>query len=182
MEHAPGCDCLMSARTRDKPRDARWRALVVAAAFAALVGGCNEPYRIGEFVWVEWEGRDYPAYIIEQRGKARFRVHFDGYDARWDDDVTVDRIKGRIEGPVKHPPPPERVAREMGIRPKPASSAEATSPYKVSDRVRVRWRGSVYSATIQGVLAPDRFLIHYDGYGSAWDETIAIDRIVGRRP
>lgn len=159
----------------------------VASAFVsvifclAIVIGCNKPYRIGEHVWVEWEGREYPAYIIDQKDKARFRVHFDGYDSQWDEDVTLDRIKGRIVAPVKHPPPPDKVARAMGVFPKPSASAGAPSPYKVGDRVRVRWRGSVYAGTVQAVLDADRVSIHYDGYGSEWDETVAMDRIVGRR-
>jgi hypothetical protein len=45
----------------------------------------------------------------------------------------------------------------------------------------VRWRGSVYSATIQAVVTAERFLIHYEGYGSEWDETVPVERIVGRR-
>lgn len=148
---------------------------------ASALSSCKKPYRIGEHVWVEWEGRDYPAYIVDQKDRARLRVHFDGYDVRWDEDVTVDRIKGRIEGPVKHPPPPEKVARAMGIRPKPAASAGAPSQYKVGDRVRVRWRGSVYAAVVQEVPGPDRLRIHYEGYGSEWDETVDIERVVGRR-
>src|SRR5690606_33016512 len=102
---------------------------------------CEESYRVGEYVWVEWEGRDYPAYIIEKKGATRFRVHFDGYESRWDEDVTLDRIKGRIKGPVSPPPPPEKVARAAGISPKASSSAAPVSHYKVGDRVRVKWRG-----------------------------------------
>lgn len=143
--------------------------------------GCQEQYRVGDYVWVQWEGRDYPAYVVEVDGAARLRVHFEGYDERWDKEVTLDEVKGRIEGTVKHPPPPDKVARAMGLRPRPSASAGAVSPYKVGERVRVRWRGSVYNATVQAVLAADRFLIHYDGYGSEWDETVSIDRIVGRR-
>lgn len=154
--------------------------LALASSFT-LLSACKDPYRVGEHVWVEWEGRDYPAFIIEQESKARFRVHFDGYDARWDEDVTLDRIKGRVEGEAKSPPPPDRVARAMGLRPKPAGSSGAPSPYKVGDRVRVRWRGSVYSATVQAVPSSERCLIHYDGYGSEWDETVPIERIIGRR-
>lgn len=152
--------------------------LTVVAAFLV---SCKEPYRIGEYVWVEWDGRDYPAYIVDEKSTTRFRVHFDGYDTRWDEDVTIERIKGRIEGPVKRPPPPERVARGMGLRPKPSASAGAQSEYKVGDRIRVRWRGSIYTAIVQTVVAQDRFLVHYDGYGNEWDETVPIERIVTRR-
>jgi hypothetical protein len=39
----------------------------------------------------------------------------------------------------------------------------------------------VYAATVIGVAAPDRVLVHYDGHESAWDETVSIERIVSRR-
>jgi hypothetical protein len=145
------------------------------------LAACQEQYRVGDHVWVEWEGREYPAYVLEITSKSRLRVHFEGYDTRWDRDVTLDEVRGRVKGPVKHPPPPEKVARAMGLRPKPSASAGAVSPYRPGDRVRVRWRGSVYAGTVQAVLAADRFLIHYDGYGSEWDEPVAMERIVGRR-
>jgi hypothetical protein len=158
--------------------------LAMAVMVAALLLGCNEPYRVGEYVWVEWDDRNYPAYIIEKKGKRRFRVHFEGYDSRWDDDVDLERIKGRIKGAVTHPPPPERVARAAGVVvtvTDGGKEAPPVSPYKVGDKVKVRWRGSVYAATILEVEATDRFRVHYDGHESAWDESVKIDRVVGRK-
>ena len=160
------------------------RGLVAALGVAAglATSGCNEPYRVGEYVLVEWDGRNYPAYVIEKKGETRFRVHYDGYDPRWDEDVTLERIKGRIKGPVTPPPPPEKVARAAGItHPAGSGSAPPVATFKVGDRVKVLWRGSIYAATIVGVVAPDRFQVHYDGHESAWDETVEIDRIVGTR-
>ncbi len=151
--------------------------LTLLLVVAALSVACQEPYRVGEHVWVEWEGRDYPAYLLEKRGRSRFRVHYDGYDARWDEDVTLDRIKGRVTGPVTPPPPPDKVARASGVTPKAAGSAGALSPYKPGDKVRVKWRGSVYGATVIAVVSSNKLLVHYDGHESAWDETIGIDRI-----
>jgi len=146
-----------------------------------LVWACSEPYRVGEYVWVEWEGRNYPAYILEKKGSSRFRVHYDGYDSRWDEDVTLDRVKGRIDGPVAPPPPPEKVARASGVSPKGSAAATGVSAYKAGDRVRVRWRGSLYAATVVAVTGPDRYLVHYDGYETAWDETVGPDRILPAR-
>jgi len=157
-----------------------------AAALALPLAGCKKPYRVGEHVLVEWEeGKLYPGYIIEQTGKSRFRIHFDGYDSRWDEDVSIEAIKGRVEGPVPVPPPPEKVTRAAGVTAKsaqaPANPALAISPYQVGDRVRVSWRGSVYTATILEVVSKDRFKIHYEGHESAWDEIVPLDRVVGRR-
>ncbi len=152
--------------------------VLLLIALLPLVVACQEPYRVGEHVWVEWEGREYPAYLLEKRGRSRFRVHYDGYDSRWDEDVTLDRIKRRVKGPVTPPPPPDKVARASGVTPKAAGSAGAPSPYKPMDKLRVRWRGSVYSATVIAVVSSDKLLVHYDGHESAWDETIGVDRIV----
>jgi hypothetical protein len=111
-------------------------------------------------------------------------VHFDGYDSRWDEDVSFDRILGLVEGPVVVPPPPPKVALAAGVAsPKASGSAGevAVSPYKEGDRVRVTWRGSVFSATVTKVVAKDRFEVHYEGHEAAWDEVVSIDRIAGRR-
>jgi hypothetical protein len=164
------------------------RPLLVAALFLALVAapGCKKPYRVGEHVLVEWEKEQppYPAYIIERAGSGRYRVHFDGYDSRWDEDVSLDRILGRVEGPVAAPPPPPKVARALGVASPTASSSAgevAVSPYKEGDRIRVTWRGGVYSATVVKVVAKDRFEVHYEGHEAAWDEVVGVDRILGRR-
>ena len=154
---------------------------LLASSLALLAPACNKPYRVGEHVWVEWEGRDYPAYITELRGKTRYRVHFEGYDSRWDEEVTPDRVKGRIEGPVSPPPPPEKVARATGLGNKNGTDAGVIATYKIGDRVRVRWRGSIYPATVLNVVTTERFLVHYDGYESAWDEVVETERIVGTR-
>jgi hypothetical protein len=160
-------------------------ALLLGACLAPLPG-CKKPLRVGEHVMVEWEKEQppYPAYIIERVGTTRYRVHFDGYDSRWDEDVSFDRILGLVEGPVVVPPPPPKVALAAGVAsPKASGSAGevAVSPYKEGDRVRVTWRGSVYSATVTKVVAKDRFEVHYEGHEVAWDEVVSIDRIAGRR-
>ena len=151
--------------------------LQIAVIMACV--GCQDQYRVGERVLVEWDGKIYPAFIIQKRGRARFRVHYDGYDARWDEDVTLDRIKGRASEDTQSPPPPDRVARASGVPSRPSAQA-VVSPYKAGDRVRVRWRGSVYKARVIAVVAADRFLVHYDGHESAWDEIVPIERIVKR--
>ena len=164
------------------------RLYLVVALLVALsaLPGCKKPYRVGEHVMVEWEKEQppYPAYIIERTGTGRYRVHFDGYDSRWDEEVSLDRILGRVQGSVSAPPPPPKVARALGVAsPKGSSSAGevAVSPYKEGDRIRVSWRGGVYSATVVKVVAKDRFEVHYEGHEVAWDEVVGVDRILGRR-
>ena len=162
------------------------RAGVLLLLAMLALTGCKQPYRVGEHVLVEWEKDQppYAAYITERTGTGRYRVHFDGYDSRWDEDVSLDRILGRVEGPVAAPPPPAKVAVAAGIAaPKGSGNAGevAASPYREGDRVRVTWRGSVYSAIVVKVVAKDRFEVHYEGHEVAWDEVVSIDRILGRR-
>ncbi len=167
-----------SQRKRDWPL----RLAPVILLVALLLTACKESYRVGDYVWVEWEEKNYPAYIIDKKSSARFRVHYDGYEARWDEDVTLDRIKGRVNGPVSAPPPPEKVARALGVSPKASGAAASrVTPFKAGDRVKVKWRGSSYSATIVAVVGQDSYLVHYDGYEAAWDETVKVDRISALR-
>jgi hypothetical protein len=156
--------------------------LLIALASGLAASGCKRPYRVGDHVLVEWEeGKAYPAYVLEVNGRSRYRVHFDGYDSRWDEDVGIDRIVGRVEGPVPPLPPPAKVTRAAGA---PAGSAKRTGAhgYHPGDRVRVTWRGSVYAAVVVGVEGKDRLLVHYEGHENAWDEVITLDRVVSRRP
>jgi hypothetical protein len=160
------------------------RSLATLAVLGALAStGCKKPYRVGDHVLVEWEeGKaPYPAYVLEVNGKTRYRVHFEGYDSRWDEDVGIDRIVGRVEGPVAPLPPPEKVTRAAGA---PVGSTKPTGAhsYQPGDRVRVTWRGSVYAAVVIGIEGNDRLLVHYEGHENAWDEVVSIDRVVSRRP
>jgi hypothetical protein len=156
-------------------------AVLLLAALATLAG-CKEQFIVGDHVLVEWEGNDYPAVVISVEGPARYRVHYDGYDKIWDENVNVTRIKGRIRGPVLAPPPPAKVVKRGGA-PVSSGSAAAASPSRFREgmRVRVEWHGKPYSATIVTVLPGERYRVHYEGFGSEWDETIEGARILSPR-
>jgi hypothetical protein len=155
------------------------RALLAVLCACAL-GGCRKPYRVGEFVLVDWEeGRAFPAYITERIGRSRFRIHYDGYDC--DQEVSLERIKGRVEGPPPTPSPGSMPCAHAVPVAKSAEPAVLPAPYKPGDHVRVTWRGSLYPAIVLQVIAKDKFLVHYEGLENAWDETVSLERIVGRR-
>ncbi len=157
-------------------------ALIVLCAAPIGAMGCKQNHVVGDHVLVEWEGSEYPAVIISIEGPARYRVHFDGYDPIWDENVNVTRIKSHIKGPMIAPPPPAKVLKRGGA---PASSAMGDtampSRYKVGTRVRVEWHGMVYGATIVELRGVELYRIHYEGFGSEWDETVDGSRIVGTR-
>jgi len=153
------------------------RALLITLALTVLIA-CARPYQVGDHVLVEWgeEKSLYPAFILERKSKSIYRVHFEGYPSRWDEDVSLPRIKGRVEGPVTQPPPPAFVQRSQG-RDK-AAEGGVIGRYEVGDQLRVTWRGSTYRASVLEVVSPTEFLIHYEGHESAWDEVVPVARIV----
>jgi hypothetical protein len=142
--------------------------LLVWALF--LSTACNRPYDVGDHVRVEWEGSVYPAHITAVPGPGKVKVHYDGYDDIWDEVIPRNRIKGRVEGPVPIPDPPEKVRRT-------AVSAAKTNQYKIGDRVKVEWHGTYYSAVVVGIVGPERYRVHYKGYGNEWDENVGRERV-----
>jgi len=148
-------------------------APLLLAATLTLVA-CKRTYGVGDHVLVLWEGNEYPAYIIEAPGPAKFRVHYDGYDAVWDEVVPRDRIKGLVEGPVVAPEPPAKVRAK-------ALQAAQSNRYKLNDRVRVEWHGQIYPATVTGIVGQEQYRVRYDGYGPEWDEIVGLSRIQPRQ-
>jgi hypothetical protein len=105
-------------------------------------------------------------------------VHFDGYPDRCDEEVLVDEVIGLATPPVAAPAnPPPGVSC---VRPKPTAEEGVAQVYKAGDRVKVTWRGSAYPAVILEVIARDRFRVSYEGHEEQWNETVTLDRIVGR--
>ena len=137
---------------------------------ALLAPACNRSYDVGDHVLVEWEGKEYPAKIILVPQAGKVRVRFDGYDEMWDQTVNRSRIKGRVEGPVEIPEAPEKVRRT-------AVEAAKTNQYKIGERVKVQWHNHYYPAVVIGVVGPERYRIHYEGYGNEWDENVGRERI-----
>ena len=146
------------------------RTLVLAVFAAGALGGCKQSYTVGDHVLVDWEGKEYPASIIHVAGPAKFKVHFDGYDSVWDEDVTRDRIKGPVDKAVVPPEPPAKVRAK-------AIQAAKTNVYKIGARVRVEWHGQTYPAVIDGIVGQERYRITYEGYGHEWDEIVGLSRI-----
>jgi len=145
-------------------------SLVLLVALSS--SGCKRRYDVGDQVLVEWEKNVYPAKIIETQG-TKFKVHYDGYDPIWDEVVPRERVKGPVEGTVVHPEPPQKVRAK-------ALAAAQTNIYKIGDRVRVEWHGTMYPAVIVGIVGQERYRIHFEGYGDEWDDTVGLARIQPR--
>jgi hypothetical protein len=147
----------------------------------ALAQGCTRRVRIGEHVWVVQEGGPVRAFIVERTGEARVRVQFEGCDSTWHKEITTDRITGRVNDSEAARPPSRPACAPASTAWKGDPTVGPSAPVKVGDRIRVRWRGSTYNASVSGIVAPDRVHVHYEGFENAWDEVVPIDRIDGVR-
>jgi len=150
--------------------------LARALALAAVLAACTRAYDVGDHVLVEWEGKSYPAMVLDVPGPGKVKVHYDGYDEMWDEIIPRSRLKGRIEGPISNvPEPPEKVRRA-------AADASKNNKYKLGDRVTVEFHRHFYPAVIVGVVGPEKYRVHYEGYGNEWDENVGPERIRAKTP
>ena len=154
----------------------RSRTWIWVAALSLFLG-CRRAHQVGDHVMVSWRGGDYPAVIVGVEGPSKFHVHYDGFSEDWDEVIPATRIRARLSAspsPAPGTAPPVRATKAS------ASGSAAPVPpsvYRLGDRVRVEWHGSIYSATIVNVLGDDRYRVHYEGYGNEWDEDIGLSRI-----
>lgn len=148
----------------------RLSALAPLVLGSLALAACKPNYAVGDHVMVEWEGNDYPGYVIEAQGPSKFKIHYDGYDTVWDEIVLRDRIKRLVQGPVVAPEPPAKVRAK-------AIKAAQFNQYKMGDHVRVEWHGQIYAATITGIVGQEKYRVNYDGYGPEWAEIVGLSRI-----
>ena len=142
----------------------------------AIYGQCGVTEKRFEF-----GEQDCPGHIVDIRSRSRFRVHFTFEGHRWEEEVSLNRVVARGTGPVQTCHPPEHVAAALGISAAAKKDAEQRAAFKKGDKLKVRWRDSVYAATVSGVSAGGKLRVHYDGYEDAWDETISLDRVITTR-
>jgi hypothetical protein len=148
------------------------RAALLAVVLLVCVA-CSRSYRAGDEVMVEWEGKEYAAVILSLDGPTKFKVHYDGYDEAWDEVVVRSRIKGYRKGDEPRPEPPAKVRQKAAL-------AAQTNTYRLGDHVRVEWSGRYYPAQIVDVVGKERYRVHYEGYGTEWDENVSLNRIQPR--
>jgi len=109
----------------------------------------------GDRADVLWKGTWYPAVVKKARGDSCY-IHYNGYNASWDEWVGADRI--RISGT-----PSETVAVGVPVA------------FNEGDPVSILWHGSWYPAHVLRARG-NKIYIHYDGYGSNWDEWVGPTR------
>ena len=126
--------------------------LVAISATSPVHADCQP----GDKADVKWKGRWYPATVITGKGNDCY-IHYDGYDNSWDEWVGPARIRLTNAAPL----------------------VVGGSPYSIGEAVSVKWKGSWWPAHVLKA-EPNRWYIHYDGYGSNWDEWVGPGRIQKR--
>lgn len=112
--------------------------------------------KIPKLVEVQLKDKWYKAKLFEEsEGKGRIRLVYIGHDS------AEDELWLPMEG-----------IREVTKN----ESVADMSQLKVGDTVNVLWKGQYYAATIMQT-EPDRCFVHYNGYGSSWDEWVTPGRI-----
>lgn len=106
-------------------------------------------WKIGDAVEVEWQGGWYRATVLAA-GNDRLRVHYNGFDDSWEEDIAPSRVRPAL-------PPPQAL-------------------WRIGERVQVQWKGKMYPAAV--IAEKDgRFLVTYEGFEKSWDEWATPDRI-----
>ena len=132
-----------------------WDEIVGPERLAYAVERALERARVGEQIYVEWQGSYWPARVVALRGSA-VGIHYEGWGDEWDETVPAGRwVRLRLD------------RRHL----------EALAALRVGDAVEVLWGGSYWPAKVTSRGGGGRFAIHYDGYGSEWDETVGPDRL-----
>ena len=72
----------------------QWIRRVLGALVLTLVftSGAFADHKVGDSVTVEWKGKWYPASILEVKD-GKYKIHYDGYEASWDEWVTTARMR-----------------------------------------------------------------------------------------
>lgn len=149
-------------------------ALLAAAAapmcWAAIA--CAEPppdrpvLHAGDPAEVDYNGTWYPATVLSEPGVGFWQVSYDGYGPEWNEVVGAERIRRRA--------PPGATVVDPVATSKPV---RAVSQLRTGARVLVLWGERWWPARVVAVRADATATITYDGYGSAYDEAVGLDRL-----
>ncbi len=121
------------------------------------------PLAIGQPVQVRWNDAWYEGHIRAVYPDGRVRVHYEGWDDSFDEDVDRARVLQLPGG--------SQVVQPGGTVATP--STELTE----GQRVQVEWLGNWYDGTVLGTELDGSVRVHYEGWDESYDEAVGRNRI-----
>jgi sRNA-binding protein len=143
-----------------------------------------QAHRVGDGVEVSWNGTWYNATVLVVNRDGTFRIHYDGWEASWDENVPPARIRARTGGASSAPPPAAAPAAAPAAGSNPPGQTEdpggtpvvASTALTPGQSVQVSWNGRWYNATVIRLVGRN-VRIHYDGWADSWDGNVPRNRI-----
>lgn len=166
-----GFSCLTGCKKAENKPEAPPAAATPAMQFA-----------VGDKVDVKWNASWWKAEVLAVNSP-KYRVHYVGWSASWDEDVTTDRVRPPTDTAstgTEQTTAAATTAAATTAAPsanaKAAPSAAATSAFKVGDKVDVNWNGQWWQGQVLTVSG-SQYKVHYLGWAASWDETVSAARV-----
>jgi hypothetical protein len=118
----------------------------------AVVAG--KPHAVGDPLFVEWHGSWWKAKTVFTLPDDRLVITYDGWSDDYDEVVKRSRVRTFVAGPTS---------------------------YGAGEAVFVEWKGSWWTAHVTAAKGAS-YAIHYDGWGTEWDETVGTARMTRLSP
>jgi hypothetical protein len=127
--------------------EADWQLRTVPTARVLPYAAVKSPWSIGMYADCLAEDKWWRAQILQVEN-GRCKVHYLGWEDKWDDWVPLSRLR-----------------------------AIGTSRFAAGQRVQVAWEGKWYPARIQQSAETFFHFVRYDGYGPEFDEWVTDKRL-----
>jgi hypothetical protein len=144
-------------------------------------------YAVGDKVDVNWNGAWWKGEVLALKGE-KFRVHYTGWSANWDEDVPATRLRAptdtakegteakAVAAPTPTEPAPDPAPSAEPVASATAAPVAAKGRWKAGDRVDINWHGGWHQGRVLSVTGA-LYRVHYLGWGANWDESVPASRL-----